>query len=350
MVPDSLINPYGHTAESEYPHTPVKMPNWTEHYTFYGYDLENEVGVHIHVGRLPADPRIWRSVMQVYLPGGEELLVAKYHGRDGDDRGPGAGPFKAVCIEPFKTWVMDFDGAMFNAKRSLQMREVMRDGTAEPVAWHMLLEAAGPLFGRNEDLLEGRSSSTFHSEQVCSMTGFLRYRDKYIRMRGVGVRDHSSGPRDYGPVVADIWFHGLFPSGTVVQTQVVRFEKAEYATAYIYRNDGNPIEVAELLEHPRVNDINTPPQSVSSDPLIDKDKQFRIRMKTKQGIEIVEAELLHAGVITYFAPVEEFLGTELRRPDGIQMCEAPVRLKLNGEVGAGIRERVCRTGTLFAPD
>ena len=65
------------------------------------------------------------------------------------------------------------------------------------------------------------------------------------------------------------------------------------------------------------------------------------------GKEVIEAELLHSGVITYFAPVEEFLGTDLERPGGIQMCEAPVRLRWNGEEGVGIRERVARTTTLY---
>jgi hypothetical protein len=271
-----LINPYGHDPQSELPHTPVAgIPLWTEHYTFYGYDLGPGVGVHIHVGRLPADPRIWRAVIQVYLPG-EELLVAKYHGRDGDFRGPGAGPFKATCVEPLRLWTMDFDGALFSTSRPAVMREILRDGPAEPVAFHLTLEAAGPLFGRQDDLSEGRTSSTFHSEQICRARGFVSYRGQVVTLDGMGVRDHSSGPRDYGPVVADIWFHGLFPSGRIVQTQVVRFEQAEYQTAYVYRGDGTPHEMTELLEHPRVNVASTPPRSMAADPLMDPDRTFRL--------------------------------------------------------------------------
>jgi hypothetical protein len=347
VVPDDLINPYGHDPQSELPHTPVAgIPLWTEHYTFYGYDLGPRVGVHIHVGRLPADPRIWRAVIQVYLPG-EELLVAKYHGRDGDLRGPGAGPFKATCVEPLRLWTMDFDGALFSTSRPVVMREILRDGAAEPVSFHLTLEAAGPLFGRPDDLSEGRTSSTFHSEQICRARGYVRYRGRLVTLDGMGVRDHSSGPRDYGPVVADIWFHGLFPSGRIVQTQVVRFEQAEYQTAYVYRGDGTPHEMTELLEHPRVNVASTPPRSMAADPLNDPDRTFRIVMRSRTGKEVIEAELVHSGVITYFAPVEEFLGTDLERPGGIQMCEAPVRLRWNGEEGVGIRERVARTSTLY---
>ena len=47
----------------------------------------------------------------------------------------------------------------------------------------MLFEAAGPLFGRNEDHGEGRSSSTFHSEQICKIRGFFKYRGKTVVFR-----------------------------------------------------------------------------------------------------------------------------------------------------------------------
>jgi hypothetical protein len=242
---------------------------------------------------------------------------------------------------------MDFDGAMFSTRRTTMMRQILRDGPAEPVSFHVTLEAAGPLFGRAEDLSEGRTSSTFHSEQICHARGYVTCRGQQVNLDGMGVRDHSSGPRDYGPVVADIWFHGLFPSGKVVQTQVVRFERAEYQTAYIFRGDGSPLEMTELVQHPRVNVASTPARSMAADPLADPDRTFRIVMNSKRGTEVIEAELLHSGVITYFAPVEEFLGTALDRPDGIQMCEAPARLRWDGEVGVGIRERVARTYTLY---
>jgi hypothetical protein len=348
VISDALINPFKHDPETELPHKPVKLENWTEHYFFYGYDPTAGIGMNVHIGRLPADPGIWRGVIQMYLPGGEELLVAKYHGRDGDLRGPGAGPIKISCVEPLRRWTVDFDGAAFNTTRATLMREVLRDGPAESVAFHMYFDAAGPLFGRNEDLSEGRSSSTFHSEQICHMRGYFKYRGKYLALKGMGVRDHSSGPRDYGPVIGDIWFHSLFPSGKVIAVQVVRFEKFEYKTSYIFRGDGTPLEMLEIIEHPHVNDKSAAPKSLCADPLSEKARNFRIVLQSKAGQELLDVELLHSHAITYVAPMEEFIGTALYRPDGVQMCEAPARVTCGGEVGMALRERVARTGTLFA--
>jgi hypothetical protein len=348
MISDALINPFKHDPQTELPHTPIATPGWTEHYFFFGYDAEAAIGMNVHIGRLPVDPSIWRAVVQMYLPGGEELLVVKSHGRDGDHRGPGAGPIKLNCVEPLRQWTVDFDGAAFSTTRSVLTREVLKDGPAEPVRFHMFFDAAGPLFGRTEDLGEGRSSSTFHSEQICHMSGYFQYRGKYIALKGMGVRDHSSGPRDYGPVIGDIWFHSLYPSGKVIQTQVVRFDQMEYKTAYVFRGDGTPLEMAEIVEHPHVNERNAAAKSLCADPLSEAARNCRIVLKTKAGPEVLDIELLHSHAITYFSPMEELIGTDLTRPDGVQMCEAPSRVRCNGEVGLALRERVARTGTLFA--
>jgi hypothetical protein len=348
VISEALINPYKHDPQTELPHPIGTVPGWTEHYFFFGYDPVAELGMNVHIGRLPADPTIWRAVIQMYLPGGDDLLVAKYHGRNGDFRGPGAGPIKLTCVEPLRLWTVDFDGAAFSTTRTNLTREIMKDGPAEPVSFHMLFEAAGPLFGRTEDLGEGRSSSTFHSEQICRIRGFFEYRGRHIQLSGIGARDHSSGPRDYGPVISDIWFHAAFPSGKVLQTQVVRFDQMEYKTAYVFRGDDTPLEMAEIVEHPHVNAKDAASRSLCADPMSEAARNFRIVLKTRAGQEVIEGELLHAHAITYFSPMEEFIGTALDRPDGVQMCECPARVTCNGEQGYALRERVARTGTLFA--
>jgi hypothetical protein len=97
-----------------------------------------------------------------------------------------------------------------------------------------------------------------------------------------------------------------------------------------------------------VNDRNAAPKSLCADPMSEAAKKFRIVLETRTGQEVLDGELLHAHAITYFSPMEEFIGTALDRPDGVQMCECPARVSCNGELGYALRERVARTGTLFA--
>lgn len=348
MIDDKLINPLGYTPESELPHTPVVVPKWTEHYFFYGYDATNQFGMCVHIGRLQEEPSTWRSVLQIYLPG-EDLLVLKSYGH-GHERGPAAGPLRITCIEPFRLWTVDFSGAAFSTKRSIITREVVRDGPAELASFHMVFDAAGPLHGLRpgKELTAGMTVAAFHSNQTMHMRGEAAYRGKRITLNGVGVRDHSDGPRDYGPVFGDLWFHALFPSGKVVHAQQVAFENFVYKTGYVFRGDGSPMEEVELLEIPYVYKHGDPEHRIDADPLSGQDRTFRIVIGTKAGKEVVEGELLHTHAITYLPVMEELIGTALDRRGGIQMCEAPALVRCGGEIGLGLRERSARTEALVA--
>ena len=348
MISDSLINPFNNTPESDLPHTPVDIPNWTEHYFFFGYDPVNQYGICVHIGRIPEAPRVWRSVLQIYLPG-EDLLVLKSYG-EGDSRGPCAGPLKIRCIEPFRRWTIDFDGAAFSTTRGVITSEIVRDGPAELSSFHLVFEAAGPLHAlqKGKELTPGMTVAAFHTSQVLHMRGSAQYRDKRIDVNGMGVRDHSDGPRDYGPVYGDFWFHALFPSGKVIHAQQVAFEDVIYQSGYMFRGDGTPIETLTPLELPYVHAKGAPEAFIDADPLVAEDRNFQMVVETEGGgKEVLEVELLHTHAITYFPVMEEFIGTALDRRGGIQMCEAPARVRCGGEEGFGLRERSARTEALI---
>lgn len=60
--------------------------------------------------------------------------------------------------------------------------------------------------------------------------------------------------------------------------------------------------------------------------------------RTKTGDQILESDLLHSHAI---------IGTALDWDAGIQMCDAPMRVRCGGEVGLGLRERAARTECLI---
>jgi hypothetical protein len=342
------INPFGHSVESEFPHPIETAPNWTEHYFFQGYDFENEYGICIHMGRLVADPQIWRPTIQVYLPN-QELLIAKLHGRNGHAFGPGASPLKISCIEPFRVWSVEFDGVGQRVKRTELMQSVVEDAPMEPIRFHILFEAAGPIYGRKADIPDGRSVGRFHSEQICHLRGHFQHEGKIILAKGYGVRDHSSGPRDYGPVLGDCWFQTQYENGDAIMVQIVRFEAAEVKSSYLYCAQTGKIEMLEIVEHPPVPDVNTPPGSVNRDPLQDPNfKTYRVVVKRPDGETLtIKGELNHAHAITYLSPMEELNGTSPDRMDGLQMCECPTTLeRSDGVRGWGLYERTFRIGAL----
>lgn len=345
---DVEINPFQHSIESEFPHPIVQAANWTEHYFFQGYDFKAEFGICIHMGRLVADPTVWRPTIQIYMPN-QELLITKLHGKDGHAFGPGSSPLKISCIEPFRLWSVEFDGVGQRVSRAELMQRIVEDAPMEPIKFHILFEAAAPIYGRKEDIPDGRSVGRFHSEQICRLRGHYHHDGKVRLMKGYGVRDHSSGPRDYGPVLGDCWFQTQYENGDAIMVQIVRFEEAEVRSAYLYNGATRKIEMLEIVEHPPVPDMNTPDHSVHRDPLADPNfRTYRVVVKRPNGEVLrIDGELKHSHAITYLSPMDELNGTSADRMDGLQMCEAPTTLlRSDGVRGHGLYERTFRVGKL----
>jgi hypothetical protein len=348
MIDPTLVNPNNIPSHLDMPIKPVEIENWTEHWVFFAYDPDEQFGFFLHVGRLTEAPHIWRSVMEMYLPG-EELLVAKTYG-EGDDRGPGAGPLKVQTIDPFQLWTVSFDGAAFSTNRKTNTHKIHADGKAELVKFHTVFESAGPIHSLKEgkELTDEMSVATYHTSQILKFHGEVEYRGKKINLKGVGVRDHSCGPRDYGPVYGDNWSHALFPSGMAIHVQEVAFENHIYQSGYVFWGDGSPMEEIEVLDMQHCCNQDTPEGSIEADPLAGPDATYHAKIRTSRGELELEGTLLHAHSITYFQVMEEFIGTALGERGGIQMTDCPMKVVCNGEVGYGLRERAARTESLKA--
>ena len=201
-------------------------------------------------------------------------------GRNGHPFGPGASPLKISCIEPLRYWSIEYDGVGQRVTRQELMADIIQDAPVEPIRFHLLFEAAGPVYGRSQDMPEGRSVGNFHTEQIMKMRGHFHHRGKVFTVKGYGARDHSAGPRDYGPVIGDIWFQSQYENGDCLMVQIVRFTEAEVRSSYYYRADSGKLEIVEVLEHPFVDSKDQPPGSISRDPLADESiRNFEIKCR-----------------------------------------------------------------------
>lgn len=126
MLEDALLNPFGIDPVNELPHAAAPVANWTEYVYFFGYDDQALQGISVHVGREPTDTQIWRGTLGIFLPDADRLLVAKYVGRDGSDRGPGAGPLQVRCVTPMRTWMVEFNGLVHPISRNDVMTRCSR--------------------------------------------------------------------------------------------------------------------------------------------------------------------------------------------------------------------------------
>jgi len=351
MIDKNLLNPFNTDPAMELPHTPQDMPLWTEYCYFHGHDPVVDTGISLHMGREPYDSQIWRATLAIYMPGGEDLLVVKTSGRNGHSRGGGTGPLKVACVEPFRLWTVEFDGSVQHTTRTKNMAAAHPDSISEPAKLFLRFEGAAPMWDLHQ-FMEGQPWASGHWEQICRVTGEITYRGKTYSINGGGVRDHSHGPRDYGPVLSNFWTNMLFPSGAAIMAQTVRMEDVEIRNGYIFRNDGSPLEIIEVVEIPFIATLDTPPASVEKDPLVDDSiRNFTIVIKTKAGLEKIECELIHSVATTYISPNDELLGTDFTQlengqPRVTQLTESVCKFHWNGETGIGNRERIARISTL----
>jgi hypothetical protein len=348
MLTDALINPDDNVPATDRVFQPdLSTPGWTEHYAFFAHDPDKGYGTFIHIGRVTEDPTIWRGVIQVYLPDGE-LLVGKYFGRDPGDGSATAGPLRLFAEVPFRKFVVDFDGMLHRTTRADITDKVFVDTTAEPVKMHVEFEAAAPIQGRQGEQ-QDRAVSTFHTDQVGAISGTIKVKDENYAFKGVGVRDHSNGPRDYRKIISHLWIHGLFPSGLAFSVVVLRTNSnPTLRSASIFRGDGSPREFVELTEFPDFPEDSTSPNATHHDPVEDANfRKCHIAFQTSAGPLRIDIEPVHTHAITYVEPCDELVGTDRSRPDGVQMCDAPAIFRCNGERGSGLFERSARVGVLL---
>jgi hypothetical protein len=349
VIPEALLNPFDADPSVELPFPFSDQALWTEYCYFFCYDPKTRIGLTLHAGREPADPTIWRATIIVYLPG-DELLTAKYTGRDGHSRGCGAGPLRVTCVAPMRLWSLDFDGAMQRAQRKQLMREPHRDSPGELAKFHLLFEGAAPFWDMHNNGMKTQSWGSQHYEQICTVRGEFMVAGNHFNFDGAGVRDHSEGPRDYAPVIGNFWLNAYFPdSGTAMMAQLTRSENmgSEIRHGYIYRNDGSPLEVVKLKSMPFVNDIDTPVNSVAADPMEDSTvREFAFELDTKGGVERVECEIVQSGPTTYVSPSDELVGTDLTIDRALQLTESATIVTWRGQSGIAVRERIVRCKTI----
>jgi hypothetical protein len=353
VTENNILNPFNCDRSVELPSSREDVPLWTEYNYHFAYDPVVGAGISIHIGREPYDPDIVRATIGVFQPNGE-LLVAKYSGRDDHSRGLGAGPLRITCVQPMRLWMIEFDGVCQSVSRAELMGSTHRDSPGEPIRFNILSFGVGPLW-EHQRLAQDVTKPFFsgHWEQISRIEGTLTRNGKTAKLVGAGMRDHSCGPRDYGPLIGSFWANALFPGGKVVMAQRTLLEHAteEWKQGYVLWGDGTPIEIVKILGTPAICTSNTLPKTVARDPVDEEGwKNFSFSIRTSRGDHTIEGELLHGMPTTYIAPNDELLGTDFmmvsKQPTVTQLCECAARYKWGDEVGYGLGERIARISAL----
>jgi hypothetical protein len=319
------------SVDHEFPHKPAGTTNWSENYVFCGFAPTPGVGFYHHMARMPYDPEIWRGAFGMMLPAGE-VLVCKDHGRaesGAEAAGPASPSLAFVCREPFRRWEVRFDGVARLTTTEALATGLLRDGPTVPVRLELTFEPSTPPWGFG-DGMETETWADVHYEHSGRFSGSLRYADQVVALDGTGYRDHSTGPRDVGPMLSHTWVHGEFASGRAFQVFAAHTRPDQrFASAYIA--SGADLRAAEVRSVPGW-------QGRDGDPGC-----FVVRLETDDGpTEITGRTLGQRYHWSAFTPWEFCFGAELDAPDqadwGWPVLETIVALEWDGEPGYGLLE------------
>jgi len=309
----------------ELPHQPAGTPNWSENYLFQGYDPNAEVGFYHHLGRQPADPRIWRGAFATCLPGGE-VIAFKDYARSTRERGPASAALSFECEEPFRRWTVRFDGVARKTTSEALRRGMLRDGAMAVVEMEVAFEALGGPWSFGEGL-ESEAWASFHYEQPGRIRGKLHVDGRTIELAGTGYRDHSTGPRDVSPMLSHTWVHGEFPSGRAFQAFAAHsLPDVRFASAYVLAEGAH--HGAKIVEAPAWSGDDGDPG------------RFAVRLESDGGPVTIEgrtlAQRFHWSILS---PWEFVLGTDLDAGAEVWPClELMAEFRWGDETGYGLVE------------
>lgn len=317
-----ITGPSGLSAEAEFPLRAFSnTPLWTENYCFVAYDPTSQIGIWTHLGRAPFDSTLWRELTFVYLPTGERL-VNKSYGRGEHPRGPGGATLSHECVVPWNQWRTRRDGGSIRTTVAELDAGTTADRAHERVAFDLTWDARSPAWNWG-DVEDEHGWGKLHYEQLCRVRGSVTVRGEQVPFEGNGLRDHTSGPRDFTVFTSHIWAWANFPSGRgfILLHLLVGGQHLSRAVTF---EDGKLVD-----------------QVMANPPLLTERTQNMDPYTLELGAHRIQAELLHPFPNGFDGPNDICSGYDAAIT-GTANYETFSRFTWDGEVGYGHTERSLR--------
>ena len=234
-----------------------------------------------------------------------------------------------MCQEPFRRWEIRYDGVARLTTTEALTTGLLRDGPTVPVRLEMTFEPATPPWGFGEGM-ESETWADVHYEHSGRFSGVLHYADQVATLAGTGYRDHSTGPRDVGPMLSHSWVHGEFASGRAFQVFAAHTRPDQHFTS-AYVAAGESVRAAGVRSVPGWQGRDGDPGS------------FVVVLETDDGPAEITGRTLGPRYHWSALPPWEFcFGADLDAPDepgsAWPVLETIVALEWDGEPGYGLLE------------
>jgi hypothetical protein len=312
-------------------HDPPEVPGWSENLQLIVNDGRAGVAFYVHFSRMVDDPGIWEGILVCYLPGGQ-LRVSRSFSRPSTTGVASDGQLTLSPIEPLRHWRLQFDGMARILTREEGAAGPVTQGPVQPLGLVLDVQCITPPWGVGSDhpggdtvdAMHGQSWARVHLEQACQVSGQLWAGGSAIAIEGMGMRDHSCGPRDYSGMRREAWANAVFPSGRTFCGLWVEVEGAPpFAHGFVYEDGG--LHTMDSFRPPPLTSALGEPTS------------FTVGFTSPLGDAEVHGRMTHSMAFTLEYPCRMPLGP---RPTGPVPVEGPASYTWDGERGDGWLERI----------
>jgi hypothetical protein len=260
-------------------------------------------------------------------------------GPDGKPTVLGAGPLGFRCVDPFRTWVMTFDGLAVQTS-SFDLAKGKKDGPLVEVRFEVEATMAVPPWVQGALVAEAREQleSSIQGdlmgrgerwEQLFRCTGSVQTGADEHRFTGTGLRIKRQGIRRLAGFWGHCWQSALFPSGKAFGYMAYppRDGEESFNEGYFFHGDGELV-AARVVEAPWLRKLQPLHEDVS------------VVLETKRGKVRIEGETI---LSTYDIHHDDksFATDELKKemPAFPALQQAGVRYRWDGEEAFGMLER-----------
>jgi hypothetical protein len=207
-------------------------PELRESASLWFYDASGEIGLP-RVG-IEAQGLVWdthRYDTNVALADGRVLRESTRGktqsaiGPDGKNSVLGVDGLAFRVVEPYRKWVVSYDGEATDSSTELMIRDQFETGKRTVVKFEIEIVMAAPAWvqdntpekvaqmSEQEKIDAGLMGYGFRKEQLCSGEGWIEVDGKRRAVKGTGNRVHRQSVRPMGEFRGHCWQAAVFPDG-----------------------------------------------------------------------------------------------------------------------------------------
>ena len=238
--------------QDDYTHPLGQEPNFNESMYFNFFDRSREIGGFVRMGNR-ANEGYAEMTTCLFLAGGPVLFMYQRPAISGNERFDGGGMLFEV-VEPLIRLRTVYEGPALYLEDPTQMSEPARAFKENPqkqVRLELIHEGVGPVYGTTGgDRPVGDPETEFgraHYEQHMHATGTLTVDGEVTEIDGLGLRDHSWGPRYWQALRYYRWLTCNFgPDFGLMGSEIVQHDGRRIQGGVIVR--GQSLERVSQLE------------------------------------------------------------------------------------------------------